>query len=215
MPMRDTATGYGWLSIALHWFTAVAVIVLLFLGDTISTVETVDGRADAVLLHTSVAMTSYVFLWARVILRFVYGHPGPLPKQKGFFYAVGKYTHFALLIAIAVMLISGPLMVWFGGAGIGVWDWFVIPTPFEEDLAARDTLHSLHAWSAAIVLILTLAHLVGVYKHTAFNQDGTFGKMLVPAKPDEEPTAAARPDQQGGRPADALQRLGVAREKGL
>lgn len=214
MPMRDTATGYGWLSIALHWFTAVAVIVLLFLGDTISTVESVEAREDAVLLHTSVAMTSYVFLWARIVLRFVYGHPGPLPRQSGFFFALGKYTHFALLIAIAVMLVSGPLMVWFGGAGIGVWDYFVIPSPFAENMPIRNALHSLHAWSAAIILILTLAHLVGVYKHTAFNHDGTFSKMLVPAKPDSAPASGAA-EPQDGRRAEPLKRLDEARDEGL
>lgn len=192
--MRDTATGYGWLSIALHWFTAIAVIVLLFLGDTISTLMG-EEREDALLLHTSVAMTSYVFLWARIVLRFTYGHPGPLPKQRGVFFLMGKYTHYALLVFIAVMLVTGPLVAWFAGAGIGVWDWFVIPTPFEENFAIRDFLHSVHAWSAAAILILTLLHLVGVYKHSAFNQDGTFGKMLVPAQPAEEKISGAAPAQ--------------------
>lgn len=204
MPMKDTATGYGWLSIALHWFTAVAVIVLLFLGDTISTYEDMAEREAALLLHTSIAMSSYVFLWARVILRFVYRHPGPLPKQQGLFFVLGKYTHYTLLVLIAVMLVSGPLMVWFGGAGIGVWDWFVIPSPFEQNFAVRDTLHSVHAWTAALILILTLLHLVGVYKHAAFNHDGTFGKMLVPAKSDEEP-----------RPAVPLRPIERPREEGL
>jgi len=211
MPMRDTATGYGWLSIALHWFTAVAVIVLLFLGDTISTVEGVEEREQAVRWHTSIAMSSYVFLWARIILRFWHGHPGPLPRQKGVFFVLGKYTHFALLVAIAVMLITGPLMVWFGGAGIGVWDWFVIPSPFGENMGIRNGLHGVHAWSAAIILILTLAHLVGVYKHAAFNQDGTFGKMLVPAKPGEDdPPAPPQPDAR--RHGEPVHRLGEARE---
>jgi cytochrome b561 len=193
MPMRDTATGYGWLSIALHWFTAIAVLVLLFVGDTISTLAGQE-REDALLLHTSIAISCYVFLWARIVLRFANGHPGPLPKQRGVFFLVGKYTHYALLVAIAFMLITGPLMAWFGGNGIGVWGWFVIPTPFEENFAVRDALHAIHAWSAAAILILTILHLIGVYKHSAFNQDGTFGKMLVPARPtgDDARTPAPR-----------------------
>jgi cytochrome b561 len=203
MPMRDTATGYGWLSIVLHWFTAVAVVVLLFLGDTISTLEGAE-REEALLLHTSLAMSCYLFLWARIILRFVFRHPGPLPKQRGVFFVMGKYTHYALLVAIAVMLVSGPLMVWFGGEGIGVWDWFTIPSPFEQSFAARDALHSLHAWSALIILILTLLHIIGVYKHAAFNQDGTFGKMLVPSKAND-----------AERQPTGLRRLEESREKGL
>jgi len=191
MPIRDTATGYGWLSIALHWFTAVAVIVLLFIGDTISTLQGPE-REEALRLHTSIAMSSYVFLWARVILRFVYKHPGPLPTQRGVFFLIGKYVHYTLLIAIAVMLVTGPLMVWFGGAGIVVWSWFVIPSPFDQSFEIRDALHGLHAGAAAVVLILTILHLVGVYKHSAFNQDGTFGKMLVPAKPEQRQDAVGQ-----------------------
>src|SRR5690606_23016742 len=106
------------------------VLVLLFVGDTISTLEGAE-REEALLLHTSIAITAYAVLWARVVLRFVQRHPGPLPKQRGLFFEIGKLAHYALLIAIAVMLVTGPLMVWLGGASIGVWDWFEIPGPFE------------------------------------------------------------------------------------
>lgn len=182
MPLRDTTTGYGWLSIALHWLTAIVVLVLLFVGDTISTLQG-EERGEALRLHTSIAITAYLFLWARIILRFVQGHPGPLPKQRGPFFGIGKITHYALLVAIAVMLVTGPLMVWFAGAAIPVWDWFVIPSPFEQNFPVRDALHRMHAGSAIVILVLTLLHLAGVYKHAAFNHDGTFAKMLVPAKP--------------------------------
>ncbi|MFO7287813.1 MAG: cytochrome b [Gammaproteobacteria bacterium] len=202
MPLRDTSNGYGWLSIALHWITAIVVLVLLFVGDTISTLEG-DERDDALLLHTSIAITAYVVLWARVVLRFVQKHPGPLPKQRGLFYEIGKVAHYVLVVAIAVMLVTGPLMVWFGGEGIEVWDWLVIPSPFEANFAVRDALHRVHATSALVILILTLLHIGGVYKHAAFNQDGTFSKMLVPAKPDENRDASRRAEADRGTPARA------------
>lgn len=182
MSLKDSATGYGWLSIFLHWFTAIAVIVLLFVGDSISGHETPDARDDAVLRHTSIAISCYLFLWARVIYRFVAGHPGPLPTQRGFFFHIGKFVHYVLLIALAAMLISGPLMVWFGGTSIGVWDWFSVPGPFEQSFAVRDALLRIHQTAAITILVLTVAHIGGVYKHAAFNQDGTFTKMLVPQK---------------------------------
>lgn len=184
MRLTDTSTGYGWLSILLHWFTAVAVVALLFIGDTIAT-RFGDERAATLRLHTSIAITSYVFLWARIILRFKYGHPGPLPNQGGVFFTLGKYIHFALLGAIAIMLVTGPLIVWSSGDAIAVWSWFEIPGPLPQNFAVRDLFHSIHGWSAAAILVLTLLHLGGVYKHAAFNQDGTFGKMLVPVAADQ------------------------------
>lgn len=184
MRLKDTKTGYGWLSIFLHWYTAIAVVALLFIGDTIAT-RVGDERASTLHLHTSIAITSYVFLWGRIFLRFKSGHPGPLPKQRGFFFLLGKYVHFALLAAIGVMLITGPLMVWASGETIHVWNWFEIPGPLAQNFPLRDALHTVHGWSAATILVLTLLHIGGVYKHAAFNQDGTFGKMLAPAPQDE------------------------------
>ena len=35
MRLKDTATGYGWISILLHWVTAVLILYLLYLGTTI------------------------------------------------------------------------------------------------------------------------------------------------------------------------------------
>jgi cytochrome b561 len=186
MSLKDTTNGYGWLSITLHWYTAAAVLALLFIGNTIAT-KTGADRAEILLLHTSIAITSYLFFWARIVLRFRYGHPGPLPKQRGPFFVLGKYAHFVLLGAIAVMLITGPLMVWSGGDSIGVWGWFEIPGPLARNLPMRDALHTAHRWSAGTIFALTLLHLGGVYKHSAFNQDGTFAKMLVPGKAEASP----------------------------
>ena len=78
MRTTDTRTGYGWVSIALHWTTAIIVLTLWFVGSSIhSDPETQDSTLR---LHTSIAITAYLLLWARVIWRFKIGHPGPLPN---------------------------------------------------------------------------------------------------------------------------------------
>jgi cytochrome b561 len=179
--LRDSAAGYGWVSIALHWITGCAVIVLLFVGSSIASDDPATmGRM--LLLHTSIAVLSYVFLWARVIWRWRHGHPGPLPTQRGIAFLIGKYVHLTMLGAIPVMLISGPLMVWAGGNAIAVFDWFTIPSPIRPHEGLRGAAHAAHAAGALVIFAGTLLHLGGVYKHAAFNQDGTFGKMLIAAE---------------------------------
>lgn len=179
----DTANGYGWTSIALHWITAVVVLALLFIGSSISGAE--EQRTDLVSLHTSIAVSAYAILWWRIVWRFRKGHPGPLTKQPRVFFLIGKYVHFAMLAAMAAMLVSGPLMVWSQGQSIGVFGWFEIPSPLPTSHAIRDFLHAVHANAAIVIAIGIAMHLVGVYKHAAFDQDGTFGKMLVPERPDD------------------------------
>jgi cytochrome b561 len=183
MRLSDTRTGYGWVSIALHWITAILVLTIWFVGSSIQT--DLEGGSDRTLhLHTSLAMSGYLLLWIRIIWRLKVGHPGAMPQQAGVFYQIGKWTHYAILAAIAVMLVSGPLMVWARGADIQVWDWFAIPGPYGENMDVYVFLHTLHVWASRVIIIGTVLHLGGVYKHAAFNQDGTFGKMLVAAQKD-------------------------------
>ena len=182
MRTRDTRNGYGWISIALHWLTAIAVLTIWFLGSSIPAQEDLASRESALHLHTSIAICAYAFVWVRIAWRFVQGHPGPLPLQAGVFYAIGKYTHYVLLIAIACMLLSGPPLAWASGAAIQVFDWFAIPSPYEMNMALYEALRSVHVWCSRVIIVGTVLHLGGVYKHAAFNQDGTFGKMLVAAR---------------------------------
>jgi cytochrome b561 len=181
MQLKDTATGYGWISIGLHWVTAVVIIYLLFLGSTIGSLEGTD-RMLAVARHTSVAIVSYVLLVARLVWRFVQGHPGPTEEQRGWAFTLGKSTHYAMLGALLVMLVSGPLMQFSYGRDIEVFDWFVIPTPLETSFELAGFLHRLHSSAAIVIFVGLLLHIGGVYKHTAFNQDGTLAKIIIPGR---------------------------------
>ena len=181
--MFDTRTGYGWISIALHWLTAIAILTIWFIGSSIRS-DLAAGSTEYLRLHTSIAITAYALLWARIIWRFKQRHPDATPEQKGVFYEIGKYTHYVILAAVAAMLVSGPLMVWARGEPIYVFDWFTIPGPYGMNMDLYTFVHGVHVWGSRIIIIGTLLHLGGVYKHAAFNQDGTFGKMLVAARED-------------------------------
>ncbi len=142
MRTRDTRTGYGWISIALHWLTAILILTIWFIGSSIQS-DLAAGSSSTLRLHTSIAISAYVLLWVRVVWRFKQGHPDAMPEQRGVFYEIGKYTHYAILTAVAAMLISGPLMVWSRGEPIYVFDWFTIPGPFgaNMDLYALPARH--------------------------------------------------------------------------
>jgi cytochrome b561 len=180
MAIRDTATGYGWGSILLHWVTAVIIVAMLYVGSTIGSAAG-EERQNTLVLHTSIAITSYAVLWLRIIWRLAYGHPGPLAKQGRFFFLVGKWVHVGMLVALAVLLISGPFLVWTMGEPIHVFDWFAIPSPLEANFELNIAIHTVHHWAAILLFAAILLHIGGVYKHTAFNQDGTLTKIIIPA----------------------------------
>ena len=149
MSLKDTATGYGWISIALHWLTAIIIVYLLYVGSSIGSLEG-EARDSTLLRHTSVAITAYLILIARIVWRFYYGHPGPSDEQRGWAFTLGKWTHMAILVALSLQIVTGPLMRWSYGNDIEVFDWFVIPSPLEPSLTLAAILHAVHRYSAKI-----------------------------------------------------------------
>jgi len=195
--VNDTPTGYGWISIGLHWLTAVLIVYLLYLGSSIGGLEG-DARTIAVRRHTSVALASYLILVGRIVWRIYRGHPGPTADQRGWAHSLGKYTHYAMLVALTVLIVTGPLMQWSYGRDIEFFDWFVIPSPIEASFRFASVLHRVHATSALFVFFAFLLHIGGVYKHTAFNQDGTLAKMIVPGRQSTPSNAAPLPSKNEG-----------------
>jgi cytochrome b561 len=175
----DTGNGYGWISIALHWLTAVIVIAMLVIG-TMSQSADREESLRLVHLHTTIGMTAYLVLWGRIIWRFAVGHPGPLPKQGVIFFTIGKYFHFLMLIAIGVMLLSGPLMVWTAGDAIHVFA-LEIPSPIGKSEGVQQVLRGVHGYTASFILAAMILHVLAVFKHTVLNKDGTFDKIMIAA----------------------------------
>ncbi len=177
MRVSDSRSGYGWISIVLHWLTAVIVLAMFVIGTLSQSADEAD-YAGLVHLHTTIGMTAYVLLWGRIVWRFALGHPGPLPRQGVFFFTVGKYFHFVMLIAIAAMLLSGPLMVWTAGDAIHVFA-AEIPSPVEKHEALQHVLRAVHGYTASFILAAMILHVLAVFKHTVINRDGTFDKIMI------------------------------------
>jgi cytochrome b561 len=175
----DTGNGYGWISIALHWLTAVIVVTMFVVGTMSQSADEAD-YVRLVHLHTTIGIAAYPLLWGRIGWRFAVGHPGRLPKQSAYFFAIGKYFHFVMLLAIAVMLLSGPLMVWTAGERIHVFS-LAIPGPFGKLEAAQHALRTMHGTTAWFILGAMILHVLAVFKHTVLDRDGTFDKIMIAA----------------------------------
>jgi len=174
---KDTRSGYGWVSIALHWLTAILVLTMWTLG----TMSQTDIQADSAWyahLHMSIGASAYLILWGRILWRFVAGHPDPHPGQSAILFPLAKAFHYLLLIAIGMMLVSGPLMVWSGGDAVEVFA-FAIPSPFASWPGLHDLLRRIHGVTASIIILGVILHILAALKHIVFNRDGTFDKIMI------------------------------------
>lgn len=176
--LYDSDTVYGWISILLHWVSAVVVIVLWFIGESILNVPTdeTDVRRQ---LHISIAASAWLVILFRVIWRLRSGHPH-LKGQTLLIHRVAKITHYAMLIALALMLVSGPMMVWSGGGPIAIFDRFSIHGPIGESESIRVFARFVHSNMAFLLFWLVLLHIGGALKHLMFHSDDTIARIIWP-----------------------------------
>jgi len=178
--LYDSDTVYGWISILLHWVTAIVVILLWFIGKGILDASTEEADAQRH-LHVSIAASAWIIILLRVIWRLRSGHPH-INGQSKFIHQVAKITHYAALIAVLLMLLSGPMVIWSGGHSILIFDWLSIPGPIGESESIRDIAWFIHSNSALLLLWLVLLHIGGALKHLMFHTDDTIARMIWPGK---------------------------------
>jgi cytochrome b561 len=180
----DGVNDFGWISILLHWVAAAAVLTLLFVGSSIHA----SGAADAdraLRLHTTLGLGLYALLWLRIVWRLKRKHPAALPRQNKYLYAVARPFHYVLILAIAVMLMTGPLMAWSGGLPLRLGT-LAIPSPFGTHPELFQLTHRWHVTAASLLGWGTALHVLAVIVHAAIYRDGSFDRMLAPHAPGTE-----------------------------
>lgn len=164
--LYDQPNSFGWISIALHWTSALALVSLWLLGKSIGwqAPEGVDSRRA---IHVTLGLSVWLLFAARIAWRVRVPHPravGQGPKT----HRIAVLAHALILANIAVMMLSGPLLAW------------LLPGPS----ALVDTAWRIHATAATSLMILVLFHVGAALKHLMFHDDETIARIFTPRKTD-------------------------------
>jgi cytochrome b561 len=182
--LYDSDTVYGWISILLHWSTAVLIIALWFIGKGImsASAEEIDARRS---LHVSIAGASWLLILLRVAWRLRAGHPR-IRGQTARIHQVAKSAHYLMVFAALLMLVSGPFLVWADGRPVSIFGAVTIPGPVGASESVRALAWSVHESMAVVLAVLVVLHIGGALKHLMFHSDDTIVRMLWPARPGEQ-----------------------------
>lgn len=178
--IADKHNGYGIVSIALHWIAVIVIFSLWFIGDSIQADISREDRFELLQLHVSVAVFGYLIIGARIVWRVYQGHPR-IDKQKKWTHLIARLVHYAILLLLSLMLITGPVMVLNSGTAFSIFGLFSISAVgINTDIYNLARL--LHSYSATLIIILTTLHILGAFKHMMFNDDDLLIRMIFPVK---------------------------------
>lgn len=191
MSLKNSAHNYGLIAKTLHWGTA-----LLFLGAYTAvyyrhwfTEAKTPENWTALQLHLSFGVSIAVFVFLRVLWKFIDKSPQPEPGT-AMEHKVAKAGHYALYGMMIIMPITG-----YTGTGVATEYFFLFDIPkfsdtwlfsslvenglgmtFEEFEKPIDFIHKdiMGAW---LVWLLIAGHVAAALYHHFFRKDRTLKRM--------------------------------------
>lgn len=171
--IRYTAT-----AIALHWLTALLVIVTFPLGLYVHSLALSPFKLQLLSYHKWIGVTIFLLTVARLAWRA--GHaPPPLPETIPLWQQRAAHgLHLLLYLLLLAIPVSGWLMSSAKGVPVVYLGLVQLPDLVGKDKALGDTLQEIHEALNFGMLALLGMHIAAALKHHFLDKDTTLLRML-------------------------------------
>lgn len=154
MAVRNTSTGFGWVSKSLHWVTVALVACQFVVGvgeiEVFGDFDDVHGTIGTILL----AVTVLRLVWRKVV---------PLPPwDPRLSRAHRRLAHGIEVVLYAMLLvkpISGLLLLGADGDDFDLFGRWEVPALWPESSFFEDVFEAVHFWSGVVLVAAILAHV--------------------------------------------------------
>jgi len=199
MPIRNDADRWGWVSLALHWLTALMVLGLVVVGLLMQELPNSLTKFQIYALHKSFGITVLALTVMRLLWRMFAGAPPPVPGMPRWQRLAAGLSHGALYLILLAMPLSGWLYHSASGAVPRQLEWFKLfplPSLSERDKAVADFALAMHEWLFLALAAIVTVHALAALKHHYVDRDRTLVRMLPLLKPPaaSEPPPPRHPD---------------------
>ncbi len=179
MQLKNSVTGYGLVSVILHWVVALAVFTLFAVGLWMEDMDYMDPwYKTAPHWHKSAGVLVICLVVFRFVWRMAQPRPEVLSTHASWERWLARLVHYGLYGLLFLMLPTGYLITTAKGQSLEVFNWFSLPATIVgidnlEDLAGE--IHELIAFSIIGIVVL---HACGALKHHFVDKDSTLRRML-------------------------------------
>jgi cytochrome b561 len=176
----DDKTNYDDVAIALHWLTALLVVVQFALAETWDyfakpTRQTMES------IHVSLGILLTAVVVARLVWRWMPGHQRS-SLAAGWMRTASKGMHYLLYALLVAQAGLGWTIGWAAGHPIHFFG-IGIPVPFDAfDRPLRHELREIHEKVGWAIIILAGVHALAALYHHYFLRDRVLRRMLPVAR---------------------------------
>ena len=177
MSLRNPLDRWGPVSQAFHWAIVALLLVMAYLGLTMTDLPTSAHKANVYALHKSIGLTVLALAALRLLWRLYAGRPRGLPMPR-WQERVAALTHAALYLLLFAIPLSGWLINSTSGYPLRWFGLVRVPAIASRDAALNALAKDLHEtlfWALAVVAAL---HAAAALWHHAVQRDATLARML-------------------------------------
>jgi len=179
---KDSSSGYGIVTITLHWVSALLIFFLFGLGVYMRGLDyysTWYHRGPE--LHIALGILVLALMLLRLFWRLRGPQPDAITSISKANVAAASLVKVLLYLGVFIICVSGYLITTAEGEAANFFGIFSIPatlklTADQVDLAGK--IHKYVAWSLVFVAV---AHAGAALFHHFFKHDKTLVRMLKPA----------------------------------
>jgi len=181
--LKDSPSGYGLITIILHWACAILIILLFSLGVYMTSLDYYSPwyhKAPA--LHVSLGLIVLLLMILRVLWRTKNKTPEALPTINAPTILAANVVKVAFYILIFTICITGYLITTAEGKPASFFDVFGIPATLELNADNVDLIGLIHKYCAWSVIGIAILHSGAALFHHFVKKDRTLIRMLNPVK---------------------------------
>ncbi len=178
MHLRDTSDSFGLFSILFHWVSAGLIIGIFILGQVMEDMARGPAKRDLLEVHQSFGLLLLLLVLVRLIWRLSQGFPRPAAPTAAILNVISRLWHWALLILIIAIPVSGFIASDAGRSDLHFFGLFVLPDIIGFDHDLHEQFEDIHGALTTFLIPLVAIHVAAAFKHHFWNRDATLKRML-------------------------------------
>ena len=177
--IRNSKSGFGKLTIIIHWLSALIVIGQFGFGLYMLSLDYYDPNYRVLPhYHKSIGILFGGLLLFRIIWSLINPSPDPAEGVKVWEHRIARIIQRLMLTLLVIIVFLGYLISTAKGSSIEVFNWFEIPATITSIEDQEDIAGELHYWFALALMIIAGLHALAALKHHFIDRDNTLIRML-------------------------------------
>lgn len=178
MNWKNPADRWGAVSQSLHWLIVALLLVMAWLGLTMTDLPNTPRKIEIYGLHKSIGLGILALVLLRLAWRVYAGAPRPLPATPRWQQRIATATHAGMYLLLVAIPASGWVINSASGFPLRWFGLFRVPQLVASDEALEELAEAWHEWMFWALVVLVLVHAAAAIWHHVFQRDATLARML-------------------------------------